>query len=212
MQLVEAGKLNLSAPISTYRNEIPDACKTVTVQQLLSHTSGIPDIVDEETSILVPESQEASWTKVKTLPIDFKPGEKFRYNQTNYLLLARIIDQLSNMPFTEFIIKEQLQKIGMTNTIRAGFAGSREVILNIAGEYRFTKGKHTNRFYSLPPTLQTAAGMASTAKEMADWIIALQSQQLLKENKSLTALWTPVILNNGKTAGFDTLLNGYAAG
>ncbi|MET0759459.1 MAG: serine hydrolase domain-containing protein, partial [Flavobacterium sp.] len=212
MQLVESGKLNLSAPVSTYLNDLPDTWKTVTVQQLLSHTSGIPDIVDEETSILVPESEEASWTKVKTLPIDFKPGEKFRYNQTNYLLLGRIINQLSNMPFTEFIVKEQLQKAGMTKTIQAGFAGSRDVISNIAGEYRFTKGKHSNMFYSLPPTLQTAGGMISNAKEMADWIIALQNKQLLKENKSLTALWTPAILNNGKTGGFDNLLNGYAAG
>jgi CubicO group peptidase (beta-lactamase class C family)/flagellin-specific chaperone FliS len=212
MQLVEAGKLDLSLPASTYLNNLPDAWKTVTVQQLLSHTSGIPDIVDEETNIIVPESEEASWAKVQTLPIDFKPGEKFRYNQTNYLLLGRIIDQLSNMSFTEFIVKEQLQKAGMTNTIRAGFGGSRDVISNIAGEYRFTKGKHTNMFFSLPPTLQTAGGMISNAKEIADWIIALQNKQLLKENKSLTSLWTPAILNNGKTAGFDNLLNGYAAG
>jgi len=83
MQLVEAGKLNLSVPISTYLNDLPDAWKNVTTQQLLSHTSGIPDIVDEETNILVPESEEASWAKVQTLPINFKPGEKFRYNQTN---------------------------------------------------------------------------------------------------------------------------------
>ena len=212
MQLAEAEKLEVSLPASTYLKDLPDSWKTVTIQQLLSHTSGIPDIVDEETNIIVPESEDASWAKVKTLPIDFKPGEKFSYNQTNYLLLGRIIDQLSNMPFTEFIVKEQLQKAGMTNTIRAGFGGSRDVISNIAGEYRFTKGKHTNMFYSLPPTLQTAGGMISTAKEIADWIIALQNKQLLKENKSLTALWTPTILNNGKTGGFTNLLNGYAAG
>lgn len=212
MQLVEAGKLNLSVPISTYLNDLPEAWKNVTTQQLLSHTSGIPDIVDEETNILVPESEIASWEKVKTLPIDFQPGEKFRYNQTNYLLLGRIIDKLSNMSFTEFIVKEQLQKVGMPNTIRAGFGGSRDVILNSAGEYRFTKGKYTNMYFSLPPTLQAAGGMGATAKEIANWIIALQNKQLLKENKTLAALWTPAILNNGKTGGFDSLLNGYAAG
>ncbi|RTY92233.1 serine hydrolase [Flavobacterium sp. GT3R68] len=212
MQLVEAGKLNLSLPISTYLNDVPDAWKNVTTQQLLSHTSGIPDIVDEETNILVPESEEASWAKVQTLPMDFKPGEKFRYNQTNYLLLGLIIDKLSNMPFTEFIVKEQLQKVGMPHTIRAGFGGSRDVVLNSAGEYRFTRGKYTNMYFSLPPTLQAAGGMGATAKEIASWIIALQNKQLLKENKNLAALWTPAILNNGKTGGFDNLLNGYAAG
>jgi CubicO group peptidase (beta-lactamase class C family) len=212
MQLVEAGKLNLSSPVSTYLNDLPEAWKTVTIQQLLSHTSGIPDIVDEETNIIAPEGEEASWTKVQTLPIDFKPGEKFRYNQTNYLLLGRIIDKLSNMPFTEFILKEQLQKTGMTNTTRAGFAGSKDVITHSAREYRFKKGKYTNMFFWLPPSLQAAGGMGATAKEMADWIIALQNKQLLKEQKSLTALWAPALLNNGKTGGFDNLLNGYAAG
>jgi CubicO group peptidase (beta-lactamase class C family) len=212
MQLVEAGKLDLSLPASTYLKDLPDAWKTVTIQQLLSHTSGIPDIVDEETNIIVPESEEASWAKVLTMPIDFKPGEKFRYNQTNYLLLGRIIDQLSSMPFTEFIVKEQLQKAGMVNTARAGFGGSKDVITHSAREYRFKKGKYTNMFFWLPPSLQAAGGMGATAKEMADWIIALQNKQLLKEQKSLAALWTPALLNNGKTGGFDNLLNGYAAG
>ncbi|PWA09971.1 serine hydrolase [Flavobacterium laiguense] len=212
MQLVEAGKLNLSLPVSTYLYDLPDAWKTVTIQQLLSHTSGIPDIVDEETNIIAPEGEEASWAKVQTLPIDFKPGEKFRYNQTNYLLLGRIIDKLSNMSFTEFIVKEQLQKTGMINTTRAGFGGSKDVIAHSAREYRFKKGKYTNMFFWLPPSLQAAGGMGATAKEMADWIIALQNKQLLKEQKSLTTLWTPALLNNGKTGGFDNLLNGYAAG
>lgn len=67
-------------------------------------------------------------------------------------------------------------------------------------------------FFSEPPFLQTAAGMSSTAKEMADWIIALQNLQLLKQPSSLAALWTPAVLNNGETGGFSSLLNGYAAG
>ena len=47
---------------------------------------------------------------------------------------------------------------------------------------------------------------------MADWIIALQNMQLLKQKSSLAALWSPAILNNGETGGFSSLLNGYAAG
>ena len=60
--------------------------KQVTIQQLLSHISGIPDIVDEEESILIsPYGLEESWKQVQALPMVFKPGEKFNYNQTNYL-------------------------------------------------------------------------------------------------------------------------------
>src|SRR5688500_4881488 len=212
LQLVEAGKLDLSSPVSIYLSDLPETWKTVTVQQLLSHTSGIPDIVDEEESVLIAASAEEAWKKVLVLPIDFKPGEKFGYNQTNYLLLGRIIDKLSGMPFTEFIIKEQLLKAGMTNTIKAGFGATKEIIAHAAGGYRYAQGKLINMFFSFPPYLQTAAGMSSTAKEIADWIIALQNQQFLKQKSSLVSLWAPALLNNGKTSGFNSLLNGYAAG
>ncbi len=213
MQLVEAGRLNLSAPVSSYITNLPDSWKPVTIQQLLSHTSGIPDIVDEEEAILIsPYGLEASWKQVLALPMDFKPGDKFSYNQTNYLLLGKIIDTLSGIPFTEFIIKEQLLKAGMLNTIMAGFGATKDVIMHAAAQYQYRKGKLQNMFFAFDYPLQTAAGMSSTATEMANWIIALQSNQFLKDKKSMTALWTPAKLNNGKTGGFSNLLNGYAAG
>lgn len=212
LQLAEAGKLNLSLPVSTYLSDLPETWKRVTIQQLLSHTSGIPDIVDEEESVMIAASGEEAWKKVLIMPMDFKPGEKFSYNQTNYLLLGRIIDKVSGMPFQEFITKEQLTKVGMTKTIQSGFGATKEIIANAAGSYQYSKGKLNNMFFSFPSFLQTAAGMSSTAKEMADWIIALQNMQLLKQKSSLSALWAPALLNNGETGGFSSLLNGYAAG
>ncbi len=212
MQLAEAGKLQLSSPVDAYLTGLPQAWNAVTIQQLLSHTSGIPDIVDEEESVLIAASAEEAWKKVIALPMDFKPGEKFSYNQTNYLLLGQVIDKLSGMPFTAFITKEQLEKAGMTSTIRSGFGATKEVIPHAAAGYRYSKGKLINMFFSFPPNLQTAAGMSSTAKEMADWVIALQGNRLLKERSGVATLWAPAKLNNGKIAGFNSLLNGYAAG
>jgi CubicO group peptidase (beta-lactamase class C family) len=212
LQLVEAEKLSLTLPVSTYLSDLPETWNVVTIQQLLSHTSGIPDIVDEEEAVLIAASGEEAWKKVLLLPIDFKPGEKFSYNQTNYLLLGRIIDKLSGIPFQEFITNEQLIKVGMTKTIKSGFGATKEIVANAACSYQFSKGKLNNMFFSFPSFLQTAAGMSSTAKEMADWIIALQNLQLLKQKSSLAALWTPAVLNNGETGGFSSLLNGYAAG
>ncbi|MGC1631905.1 MAG: serine hydrolase domain-containing protein, partial [Gelidibacter sp.] len=213
MQLVEAGKLNLSSPASSYLNNLPSTWSAVTIQQLLSHTSGIPDIVDEEESILIsPYGLEESWKQVVVLPIVFNPGEKFSYNQTNYLLLGQIIDKLSGMPFTEFITNNQLIKADMPNTIRAGFGATKDVIMHSAQQYQYRKGKLNNMFFSFDYPLQTAAGMSSTAIELANWIIALQNNQFLKEKTSMDALWTPAKLNDGKIGGFTRLLNGYAAG
>lgn len=213
MQLVGTGKLNLTSPVDIYLSGLPDGWNAVTVQQLLSHTSGIPNIVDEEESVLIsPLGEAASWEQVLGMPMDFKPGEKFSYNQTNYLLLGRIIDTLSGMPFREFIIKEQLQKVGMPKTIRSGFGADKEVVMYSAGGYRYSGGKLLKMFFSFPPSLQTAAGMSSTATEMATWVIALQNKELLKEEATMASLWTPARLNNERLGGFNNLLNGYAAG
>jgi CubicO group peptidase (beta-lactamase class C family) len=212
MQLVEAGKLSLADPVSKYLTDLPVAWKTVTVQQLLSHTSGIPDIVDEEEAVMILPDPEEAWKKVLASPMDFIPGEKFSYNQTNYLLIGQVIDKLAGMPFQEFITNGQLKKAGMAKTIASGFGATKDVIANAAAGYTYRKGKLANMFFSFPPFLQTAAGMSSTAREMAQWIIALQYNGLLTRSESLTALWKPALLNNGKTGGFTALLNGYAAG
>src|SRR5687767_4684671 len=197
MQLVEAGKLTLSSPVSAYLSDLPNAWKSVTVLQLLSHTSGIPEIDGEDFD------EKNAWKKVVALPMDFPAGEKFSYNQTNYLLLGRIIDTLSGMPFSEFIIKEQLLKVGMPNTIRSGFGAAKQVIPHAAGGYRYDRGVLLNMFFSMPPSLQTAAGMSSTAREISNWIIALQNNKLLKEKSTLALLLAPAKLNNGKTGGFS---------
>ncbi|HEY0060256.1 MAG TPA: serine hydrolase [Flavisolibacter sp.] len=212
VQLMESGKLKLHAPVSEYLPDLPQSWKGVTVQQLLSHTSGIPDIVDEEESVMITPDPDQAWEKVVALPNDFKPGEKFRYNQTNYLLLGRIIDKLSGMSFQEFITREQLAKAGMSKTIRSGFGATKDIVPNGASSYQYARGKLNNMFFSFPSFLQTAAGMSSTAQELAAWIIALQKGQLFANLSSITALWKPALLNNGGIGGFSSLLNGYAAG
>ncbi len=212
MQLVEAGRLKLEDPVSKHLADLPEAWKPVTVQQLLSHSSGLPDIVDEETSMMIGDGFDDAWAKVIAMPMLFAPGERFQYNQANYLLIGRIIDKLSGMSFQEYIIKEQLERAGMPYTIRAGFGASKDVVPHAAAGYHFQRGKLQNMFFSFPPVLQTAAGMSSTAREMAAWIIALQQMKFFRQSSTLETLWKPARLNNGETGGFNKLLNGYAAG
>ncbi len=209
MQLVEEGKINLDSSIAGYLDSIPVSWKNITVKQLLGHTSGIPNIM-ADAKLILPEDDEASWRKVQILPLDFKAGDEFRYNQTNYLLLGKIIDKYSAVPFSEFIIKNQLQKAGMIYT---RFGDAHDIIPNSSRGYtHFRNGKLTNIFEEFPSFLRTAAGMNSTAKELANWVIALQNDQLLTHPGSVSILWTPIKLNNGQTGGFSEFLNGYALG
>jgi CubicO group peptidase (beta-lactamase class C family) len=221
MQLVEENKLNLNNPVSAYIDSLPDTWKPVSIKQLLTHTSGIPNIMDDDANMISSQGDEASWKKVQTMPLEFKPGDHFSYNQTNYLLLGKIIDKLTGRPFSQYITEKQLMPAGMHATAKAGFADSYDVVLHRAGGYTYfrnigTDGKGRKKVSNVhevfPPFLRTAAGMNSTAKEIAQWIMALQSGRLLKDQKSLTVLWTPGLLNNGTTSGFSNLLNGYSLG
>ena len=77
MQLVEAGKLDLEAPVSRYIDNLPAAWRPIRIRQLLAHTSGLPDIVGGKGMIGGGGEAEA-WAAVKALPMDGKPGAGFR--------------------------------------------------------------------------------------------------------------------------------------
>ncbi|MCR5890112.1 serine hydrolase [Hymenobacter sp. J193] len=216
MQLVEAGKLDVGAPVGRYLPELPAAWHPVTVRQLLTHTSGLPDIMPED-ALVTENNEKAAWAQVQTQPLDFAAGQKFAYNQTNYLLLGQLIDKLSGQPFAEFIHQRQFQVVGMPRTTSGD---AHDVLLHGARGYTFTRyidgqprrGKEMrNLFEVFPPSLRAAAGMSSTAEEMARWLVALQQGKLLQP-ASLTTLWTAGRLNDGSERGFGGKLTGYALG
>ena len=97
MQLVEAGKLDLDAPISRYLGDLPESWRAIRIRQLLAHSSGLPNIVDEK-GLIGGGTDADAWAKVQALPMDGKPGAAFAYNQTNYVLLGRLIETLSGRP------------------------------------------------------------------------------------------------------------------
>ncbi|WP_052695506.1 serine hydrolase domain-containing protein [Hymenobacter sp. AT01-02] len=216
MQLVESGKLDLAAPVGRYLPELPATWHPVTVRQLLTHTSGLPDIMPED-ALVTENNEKEAWVQVQTQPLDFPAGQQFAYNQTNYLLLGRLIDKLSGQPFAQFIRQRQIEVVGMPRT-SAGDA--HDVLPHGARGYTYTQyvdGKRRrspqlqNLFEVFPPSLRTAAGMSSTAEEMARWVLALQQGKLLQP-QSLSTLWTPGRLNDGSQRGFGGKLTGYALG
>ncbi len=207
MQLVEQNKISLNDPISMYIDSLPIDWQSTTLTQLLTHTSGLPDMMDYNGKII------ATWEEVQQLPRHNQPGMEFRYNQLNYVLLGIVINKISGMPFQDFIRTYQLTPINAKRTIEAGFGHYESVIPHSARGYTYFKyGKLSHVYEEFPPEFRTAAGMGSTATEMANWINALLNGELLNESASLSILWTPAILKNGQTGGFNRMINGYAIG
>lgn len=211
MQLVEKGKLNLEDPISKYLDSLPNTWRHITIKQIATHTSGVPDIWNSEGNMLS-ENSETLFSKIKELPVVFQPGEDLRYNQTNYLLLGMVIEKISGKSFGTFIKENQFEKVGMKNSVKAGMGDDYSIINHSARPYSyFRNGSLINVYQPIPANLYPAAGIYSTATEIAQWVIGIQNHTLIK-TENLKTLWTPVLLNNGKTPGTNGSLNRTAIG
>jgi CubicO group peptidase (beta-lactamase class C family) len=198
MQLVEEGKIDLNAPVSRYLDGLPESWQAITIKQLLTHVSGLPNIL----AVLDPSSygvtkgmsEEQVWTRVKSMPISSAPGERFSYNQTNYALLGKIIDKLSGRSFVETFKQQQFQPAGMQST---GFGDSRDVVKNGASTYRYVNSIDGDKLAAeklikdhaeFLVFRRAASGMNSTAEDLSRWLIALQQGKLLKSKATLDAL------------------------
>lgn len=203
MQLVEEGKLDLTAPISAYIDSLPAQWRPIKIQQLLTHISGLPDILRIQEPAGA-NNEAKTWEKVKAMPMDFPTGEQFSYNQTNYVLLGKVIAKLRGKPFAQVFQEQQFDVVGMPNTV---FGDSRDVIPHFAPTYSYkkyidgyplTEAKLTNNYAEFAPSRRTGSGLNSTAEEMAKWVIALQKGKLLKSKEALKTMWSPITFNNGK--------------
>lgn len=207
MRLVEAGRLDLSAPVGRYLTDLPEAWRAVTIRQLLSHTSGLPDVLRAPT---VETDAAASWAWVLTQDIRFPPGDRFNYCQTNYTLIQRVVNQIEGRAPDAPLAEEQLAIAGMADT---HYGDAYSVIANRAPTYRWTLGGPMIAGYraasATSPGVMTAvserflpfrrasSGLNSSAGDLARWLIALQDGKILSE-ASLETLWTPVAFNDGQ--------------
>lgn len=201
MQLAEAGKVNLDAPISAYLADLPDAWRGVRVRQLLAHTSGLPDILDAQ-GLLGGGTEAAAWTAVTQRPVDAAPGTRFTYNQTNYVLLARIIAAQSAMPYDRYVATRQFDLAGMPSST---FGDSYDLIANSATIYSWfprrtdapdAAPRLSHWFYDMPPGLWAGGGMLTTGDDVAQWLVALTGNRLVNA-ASTRRMWTPERLNDG---------------
>ncbi|RZJ37146.1 MAG: class A beta-lactamase-related serine hydrolase [Chryseobacterium sp.] len=206
MQLVEQDKIKLNDPISKYLDDLPDEWQKITIDQLLTHISGLPEILkllDPMTGSIGPLKTEAAiWEKLKTLPLEFKTGEQFSYNQTNYYLLGKIIEKLTRKPFKTDFEENQFEIAHLNNTV---FGDSRDIIPNYAPSYRYnsffdgkkSEAKLTNTYTEFPDFARTGSGLNSTSEDIANWIIALQNGRLFQKSSTLNMIWSPSTFNNG---------------
>jgi len=216
MQLVEAGKFTLDDKVADLLPGLPDTWRPVTVRQILSHTSGLPDmILNAETGVWIPGSRDSVIKVLATMPL--KPaGSEWSYNQTNYMLLGMLIEKYSGLPYREYFQQRVLRPMGVREV---AFGDSRSVIAGRVTEYTRLGLPDSIRTltelhgldYQYPDALYTAAGIFMHADDMAQWMLGVSRGGGL-ERATFATMITGATLNDGKSFHFPDSDVGYAMG
>ena len=194
--LEQKGKLSLNDHVSRWLPALTEANK-VTIREILSHTSGYQDFWPQDyvppmmLKTMPPKEILDRWAKK---PLDFQPGTKWQYSNTNFVIAAQIVEKITHETFYKFLRTNILLPLGLS------------------GAVNFDKGNLTNKDASgymryglgpLRPAPEEGAGwmagageLAMTAHDLAKWDISIINETLLSP-KSYKQLETEVLLKNG---------------
>jgi CubicO group peptidase (beta-lactamase class C family) len=167
LQLVDEGKIKLDAPILDYLPELTlddTRWKQVTVRQLLSHTSGLPN----PTIVAPANTLKEGVERFHDWKLQSEPGEKYFYSNANYWTLAYLVEQMSGMTFNDYMTQKVFVPLGMNDSISVVNSGDIE-------EYGIARGFVTLYGTSMPWTelekmFSGSGSIFTTASDMGKWL------------------------------------------
>ena len=196
LMLQEDGKLSLDDKVSKY---IPDLTRAneVTIRQLLSHTSGYQDYWPQDyvmPGMLKPITARQIMDTWAKKPLDFEPGTKWQYSNTNFVIAGAIAEKAAGIPLWQFLQQRIFKPLDMRSAYdidRAKLESADPI-----GYYRFALGPLHPAPKEGPGWLFAAGEIAMTAEDLAKWDISVIDQKLLKP-ASYRELGTDTLLKNG---------------
>jgi CubicO group peptidase (beta-lactamase class C family) len=196
LDLVEEGKIDLDASISTYLPDLPEAWKDVSVRQLLNHTSGIKSYTSVGDFVKLARNDHTASEIIKMVskaPLEFEPGEKWAYNNTGYYLLGMIVEKVGGHSLGRELSDRILKPLGMSETRPNNPNG---IIPNRARGYAKLFGLLLNRDPITPTSAFSAGFLVSNVDDMLKWAAAQNDDPILT-SESRAAMTTPTKLNDG---------------
>jgi CubicO group peptidase (beta-lactamase class C family) len=187
------GQLNIGESICAYLDACPDAWRAITIQHLLTHTSGLPNYTDfagydaTQAQAATPADLVA---RFRDLPLVFDPGTSYMYENSDYVLLGLIVERVSGQTYADFMRSAIFEPLGMHDS---GLATGTAAAAGEAIGYRVF-GEPAPALD--PTTLFSAGGLYSTVEDMYRWDQALYTTQLLPA-PLLAEMWTPHAENYG---------------
>ena len=194
--LAEQGKLSLEDPVSRF---VPNLTRgdEVTIRQLLSHTSGYQDYWPQDyvpPFMLGPVTAEKILDKWARKPLDFNPGTKWQYSNTNFVIAGLVVEKASGEPLLKFLDEHIFAPLGMKS------------VINIDQERLNDTDATGYRRYALGPLrvapkegkgwLFAAGELAMSSEDLAKWDMSLINETVLKPN-SYKEMERETVLSNG---------------
>jgi len=194
--LAEEGKLSLDDPVSKYVPGLTDGDK-ITIRQLLSHTSGYQDYWPQDyvpPLMLKPISAEGIMDRWAKIPLDFQPGTKWQYSNTNYVIAGVIVEKVSGMPLLQFLSQRVFTPLNMTSV--ADTNANKLPPTDPTGYFKYALGPSHPAPKEGKGWMFAAGELAMTAEDLAKWDIAMINQSVLKP-ASYREMETEVVLKDG---------------
>ena len=194
MILAEKGTLSYEDRLSKFFPEFPSYADQVKIRHLMNHTSGIPDHFTLGASKPDLTNEEVLRLLVKQNSLDFQPGEKFKYSNGGYVLLAMIVEKASGIPFHEFLKNNIFNSLGMNDSLV--FDQSKPQVKRRAVGYNMFGDVDDYNILTVG-----AGGIFSTIEDLFKWDQALYTEKLIKQS-TLKDAFSPCVLNNGKKSNY----------
>ncbi len=202
LQLVEQGKISLQDSVQKYIKDFPSKGYTVTIENLLTHTSGIVDFTAKDDPD--PYIERRDFTPeflinyIKNDPLHFKPGSKYEYSNSNYLLLGYIIQLVSGEGYHQYMAGHVLKPAGLEHTL---YAEEHIAVPGRVQGYTHYSGSFDNCDYQTLSLGFACGDLLSNTTDLFNWNKAVISGKLISE-ASMKKAFSPYKLASGTYSSY----------
>jgi CubicO group peptidase (beta-lactamase class C family) len=202
MLLEQQGKLRLDDEITRYLPDAPTHGRRITIAHLLTHTSGIANFVTQPG--FWPNTARAERTPAEVTALfadlapDFEPGDNYSYSNSGYVLLGRLIEAISEMPYGAFVESAIFAPLGM---VHSHYMDDQTIISGRAAGYASHEAGWLRAPYFSASVAYAAGGLGSTLDDLILWDQALQEGTLISHEMD-AHMRAPVMLSDGREMGY----------
>lgn len=202
LQLVQKGEIYLDDPVTKYLPDYNTYGETITINHLLSHTSGIPSYTENPVFAEKMFEDQSKKELIESFEKDsllFKPGTDWSYSNSGYVLAGLVVEKVSGMDLNDYYQQFIFDPLEMNNT----YIGTYDKVLpNTAYGYASAADGNYRPARYLSWTWPYAAGsIISSVDDMLKWDNALYTEKILNREMKAEA-WKPFILDDGRLANY----------